>query len=116
MKRTRSQLLDRSAPIYLKDVVNFGPVTLFELESMGIVTFDQLETLGFEETARRWIEHYPQRLNVNAFVAILATLEGISWTQVNENQKMRARNLVNLLRAELHLPPVQTKKKKKQKF
>jgi hypothetical protein len=105
-RRRPAQEADRSAPVPLGEVVNFGPVTLAEFESLGIVTLDQLEELGFEETARRWVERYPERLNVNAFIGLVATLDGVVWTRVNASQKAKARNLVNQMKRELGLPPV----------
>lgn len=113
--RKISQELDRSTPVPLAKVVNFGPVTLAEFESVGITTLDQIEELGFEETARRWTEKYPERINVMAFVGIVATLDGIAWTKVNEAQKSKARSLVNQMRAELGLPGVKAARKMKRK-
>ena len=103
-KRKAAQEFDRTSAVPLTQVLNFGPVTRVELESVGIMTLDQIEDLGFEETARRWVEKYPERLNVNAFIGIVATLDGVSWTRVNSAQKAKARALVNKMRAELGLP------------
>lgn len=116
-KRNRkpAEEFDRSKPIPLSDVINFGPVTLAEFESMGITTLDQIEDLGLEEAARRWVEYYPERLNVNAFIGLIATLDGISWSKVSANQRSRARALANLLRRELNLPLVMHARSKRKK-
>lgn len=84
----------------LSKLVNFGPVTLPEFEAMGIRTFGQLEELGWEEVCRKWVENFPERLNVNAFIGVIATLEGISWTKVTASDRAKARRLVNVLRRE----------------
>lgn len=86
-------------PTPLASVVNFGPVTLPELASVGITSVDQLERLGAEEVCRRWIERYPDRLNVNAIVGVVATLEGVPWTRVSPAGRAQARAIANELRA-----------------
>lgn len=101
-----------SKKIPLSKLINFGPVTLSEFESMGIKTFGQLEAIGWENVCRKWVEYYPERLNVNAFIGIIATLEGISWTKITLSDKAKARNLVNELRQEYGMPPTKTPKKK----
>lgn len=92
---------DRSRPVPLSEVINFGPTTLPELEACGVRTLDDLEALGLEETARRWVELFPQRLNANAMLALVATLEGVGWTQATSGQRERARRLVRDMRREL---------------
>ena len=89
----------RSLP--LEQLINFGPVTLAEFHSMKLRTFGQLEDLGWEEVCRKWVEHFPERLNVNAFVGVIATLEGISWTKVSSSDKAKARQLVRQITGEL---------------
>lgn len=99
----------------LSQLVNFGPVTLPELESLGFKTLSDLRKKGWEEVCRKWAEYFPERLNVNAFIGVIATLEGIPWTKISSSQRDQARNLVNELRKEFHLPmvkPAKTKKKK----
>jgi hypothetical protein len=84
----------------LARIKNFGPVTLREFHAMGIEYLDQLEALGFEEVCRRWVEAYPQRLNANAFLGIVCTLEGTVWTQASSSQRAAAHALVAELRRE----------------
>jgi hypothetical protein len=81
-------------------VVNFGPVTLPEFAAIGITTVDQIERLGAEEVCRRYVEHFPSRLNVNAFVGVVATLEGVPWTRVSPGGRALARRIADTLRAE----------------
>lgn len=88
----------RSTP--LSRLVNFGPVTLREFTAMGLLTYGQLEDLGWEEVCRKWVESFPERLNVNAFIGVIATLEGIPWTRISKSDRAKARNLVSLLRQE----------------
>lgn len=97
--RTRA-LRDRAPwdPTPLASVVNFGPVVLPELAAVGITTVDQLERLGAEEVCRRWVERYPERLNVNAIVGIVATLEGVPWTRVSPAGRAAARAIADELR------------------
>jgi hypothetical protein len=101
-RKTISDLASTQNPrtVPLRDLINFGPVTLVEFETMGIRTFGQLEDLGFEAVCRKWVEHYPERLNVNAFIGVIATLEGISWTKVTSSDRSRAKNLVIKMKQE----------------
>ncbi|OQW55048.1 MAG: hypothetical protein A4S09_17100 [Proteobacteria bacterium SG_bin7] len=99
----------------LSQLINFGPVTLEEFHSMGFTTLGQLEALGWEDVCRKWVEHFPERLHVMAFVGVIATLEGIPWTKVTEAEKAPARRLVNELRREFGMPSVKPPKRKKRK-
>ena len=83
----------------LADVVNFGPVTLPEFAAIGITTVDQIERLGVDEVCRRYVERFPERLNVNAVVGVVATLEGVPWTRVSASGRARARRIVDDLKA-----------------
>ncbi len=89
----------------LAKVVNFGPVTLPEFEAIGITTVDQIERLGAEETCRRYVERYPERLNVNALLGVVATLEGVPWTRISPGGKALARRIADTLRAEFGAVP-----------
>lgn len=97
--RTRA-LADRRPgdPTPLDQVVNFGPVTLPEFAAIGLTTVDQLERLGAEEVCRRYVERFPERLNVNAVVGVVATLEGVAWTRISPRGKALARRIVDDLR------------------
>lgn len=98
--RARALALRRHGdPTPLATVVNFGPVTLPELAAVGITTVDQIERLGAEEVCRLWIERHPERLNVNAIVGVVATLEGVPWTKVSPAGKALARAIAAELRA-----------------
>lgn len=104
---------DKSDVVLLRQVPNFGPVTLAEFKTMGIVSMDQIGALGAEGTARLWVQNFPQRLNANAFLGIVTALQGVVWTQANEEHRAQARALTNLLRAEAGLRPVQAPKRKR---
>ena len=80
--------------------MNFGPVTLPEFTAIGITTVDQIERLGAEETCRRYVERYPERLNVAAFLGVVATLEGVPWTKISPGGRALARRIADTLRAE----------------
>ena len=95
----------------LKGMKNFGPVTYKEFESMGILYLDQIESLGFEETCRKWVQYFPERLNANAFLGIACCLDGVTWTKASANHRREAHALVSLLRHEFGIP--KTKKAKK---
>ena len=90
----------------LKRIKNFGPVTLPELESMGLTTLEQLRAIGWEDVCRRWVEYYPERLNANAFLGVIASIEGIVWTRATSEHRALARQLVVELRSEYRRPPV----------
>lgn len=97
----------------LARLVNFGPVTLPEFEALGLKTLGDLRKLGWEDVCRKWVEFFPERLNVNAFIGVIATLEGISWTKISPAQRALARSLVNSLREENGLPAVKPAKKRR---
>lgn len=99
----------------ISKLVNFGPVTLPEIESLGFHNLRDLRKMGWEDVCRKWVENYPERLNVNAFIGIIATLEGIPWTKITPSQRSSARSLVNHLRREIHKPPVKGPRPKRRK-
>lgn len=99
----------------LSRLVNFGPVTLQEFTIMGLTTYGQLEDLGWEAVCRKWVEHFPERLNANAFIGIIATLEGLSWTKVSASDRAKARGLVNNLRYEYGMAIANPRRKTRQK-
>ncbi len=84
----------------LAQLVNFGPVTLPELESVGFKTLGDLRALGWQEVCRKWVEMYPERLNANAFIGIIAVLEGIVWTKISAAQRAQAKALVKKIKSE----------------
>ena len=71
-----------------------------------------MRKIGWGDLCCRWSENFPERLNVNAFIGILATLEGIDWTKITDGQRAQARRLVGNLRSELNLPPTKIVKRK----
>ncbi len=89
----------------LASIVNFGPVTLPEFEAVGITTVDQIERLGIEETCRRYVERFPERLNVNALIGVVATLEGVPWPRISPGGRALARRIADDLRAEFGATP-----------
>lgn len=101
--------------IPLKNVKNFGPVTLVEFDAMGIIFLDEIITLGFEETCRQWVQYFPERLNANAFMGIACAIDGVVWTKATAEHKALAHSLVRQLRKEYNLPPVKVGGKKKRK-
>lgn len=97
----------------LKSVKNFGPVTLAEFESMGLSTLEQVKKLGFEETCRKWVQYYPERLNANAFIGVICSIEDIVWTKATEEQRRSAHSMANLLRSEYGLPAKKPRQRRK---
>ena len=88
----------------LRELVNFGPVTLPELAASGGTTVDQIERLGAEEVCRRWVERFPERLNVNAVVGVVATLEGGPWARVSASGRAAARRILDGLEGKVRAP------------
>ena len=84
----------------LGKVKNFGPVTTAEFKAMGFEFLEQLATYDYETLCRKWVERFPQRLNANAFLGIICTLEGVVWTKATARQRKLAHSLVKRLKAE----------------
>lgn len=76
-----------------------GPTTASELESIGIDTVEKLCALGWEEAFVRWIEAYPERLNLNAATGLVAATLGVSYLALSAQEKARARALCDGLRS-----------------
>lgn len=102
MKRTKKRLLAPAEgqldSTLISQLINFGPVTAPELESLGFRTLGDLRRSGWEEVCIKWVESYPERNNVNAFIGVIATLEGIVWTQVTSSHRAMARALVKKIK------------------
>jgi hypothetical protein len=77
-----------------------GPLTASELESLGIRTVEKLQALGWEEAFLRWVEAYPERLNLNAAAGLVAAEIGVSWRELGEKEKALARSVVDRVRRE----------------
>ncbi len=77
-----------------------GPTCDPELASIGIETLDDLRELGWEEVCARWADAYPLRLNVNAFVGVVAAIEGVDWRELDPAWKSRIRALRDRLARE----------------
>lgn len=92
-------------PLPLSRVKNFGPVTRAEFESMGLTTLEQVKNLGFEDTCRRWVQYYPERLNANAFIGVICSIEDTVWSKATLQQRREAHAMVRELRFESGLPP-----------
>lgn len=94
---------------FLKRVKNFGPVTCAEFESMGLTTLEQVKSLGFEEVCRKWVQFYPERLNANAFIGVICSIEDTVWTKATPQQRRMAHAMVRELRLEFGLPQIRRK-------
>ncbi len=107
-KKKASSKYPDSTP--LRKVKNFGPVTSGELNSIEIVTIGQIRKFGFEETCRKWVQYYPERLNANAFLGIICSIENTLWTKATAEQRKAAHSMTRLLRSEFGLPPRKPKR------
>lgn len=87
-------------------------ITEAELESIGLGSAERVAAIGWEEAFLRWVEAYPERLNLNAAVGVIAKAEGISWLRVRASEKERARVLVNALRRERGLKPAKVRQRR----
>jgi hypothetical protein len=87
-------------------------ITEVELESLGLGSSTRIAKMGWEEAFLRWVEAYPERLNLNAAVGLIAKAEGTSWLKVRASEKERARVFIDALRRERGLKPtVKTRRK-----
>jgi len=98
----------------LKGLKNFGPVTLAEFQAMGIEYLDEIASLGFEKTCRLWIQHFPDRLNANAFLGIVCSLDGVVWREATSGHRASAHALARQLRQELGKPQVKSRRPRRQ--
>lgn len=110
LKRRVISVEDHQENTPVSALINFGPVTLPEIESLGFRTLGDLREAGWEDVCRRWAESFPERLNVNAFIGIIATLDGIVWTRISPSQRTLARNLVRKMKIELGIFRGKTKR------
>ncbi|MGE3975163.1 MAG: TfoX/Sxy family protein [Bdellovibrionales bacterium] len=92
-----------NGPTLLSQIKNFGPVTRAEFNSMGITTLEQVKKIGFEEMCRKYVMYYPERLNANAFLGIICSIENTVWTQATPKQRSMARQMAQFLRREYGL-------------
>ena len=82
----------------IEKALNIGPICSAELSSIGIDTVEKLQDLGWEEVFLRWIEAYPERINLNAATGLIGAEEEIDWRSVSPLKKAKARALVERLR------------------
>ena len=83
-----------------KHIPGFGPACTPELQAVGIDSIERIRELGWEEAYLRWVERFPNRINVNAAVAMFAAEQNMSWLLVSREEKERARRLVQRLRSQ----------------
>ena len=91
--------MSKQTPI--EEAKNLGPISGAELRSVGIETLEQLQELGWEEVFERWVEAYPERINLNAATALIGAIEGCDWRQVPVSLKAEAKGLINSYRKSL---------------
>lgn len=77
---------------------NLGRLTARELNRAGIHSLEELRSLGWEEAFARWVEHYPERLNLNAAAALIGAIEDVDWRKIRAEEKARARKLLAALK------------------
>jgi hypothetical protein len=82
-----------------------GLITSGELASIGLGVVEAITAMGWEEAFVRWVEAYPERLNVNAAVGLIAAVRRVPWLDVDDADKAHARSLVDALRRERGMPP-----------
>ncbi|MEQ1876711.1 MAG: TfoX/Sxy family protein [Bdellovibrionia bacterium] len=107
MRGNRKQ--QKGGPTLLSSIKNFGPVTLAEFHSMNITTLEQLKKTGFEDMCRKYVMYYPNRLNANAFLGVICSIENTVWTQATARQRSEARNMVRLLKTEFGISNTRTR-------
>ncbi|MDD9952137.1 MAG: TfoX/Sxy family DNA transformation protein [Zetaproteobacteria bacterium] len=78
---------------------NLGPVTAAEMETFGITHLEQIEEMGWEVFMERYVRHFPQRLHLTAFLAVIGALHDQDWRQVDVSEKKRAQKMILALKA-----------------
>ena len=96
MKRTMTRKPIEQTPI--SDGRNLGPITEAELGSIGLNSIEQIQALGWEEVCIRYCEAYPERLNLNAFTAIIGAIVDQDWRRIDPDLKSQARVLLRHLK------------------
>ncbi|HEX7927401.1 MAG TPA: hypothetical protein VF678_07410 [bacterium] len=84
--------------------ITMGPVTAAELAAIGLSSPAKIRALGWEAAFERWVERYPNRLNVNAAVGIVSVVDNVSWLKLPAARKAEARRVVEALRARFRRP------------
>ncbi|MCB0366937.1 MAG: TfoX/Sxy family DNA transformation protein [Bdellovibrionaceae bacterium] len=83
----------------IADARNLGPVTADELASIGILSLEEMIDMGWEEVCIRYVEAYPERLNLNAFTAIIGAIENQDWRKVDSATKIEAKLLIKKIKS-----------------
>ncbi|MFK8137789.1 MAG: TfoX/Sxy family DNA transformation protein [Bdellovibrionales bacterium] len=75
------------------DLKNLDSLLESELNSCGYKTAQDLVETGWEEVCLHLVEAYPERLNLNAFHAIIGAIHDKDWKEIEPNLKTQARQL-----------------------
>ena len=84
--------------IAISDARNLGPVSASEMEAMGIYYLDQIIEMGWENFCIQYVELFPNRLNLNAFAAIIGAIEDQDWRKIDPQFKAQARSLIRQIK------------------
>lgn len=90
---------DSKNRIPIEKARNLGPVSAAEMQAMGIQYLDQIIEMGWEEFCIQYVELYPERLNLNAFTAIIGAIEDQDWRKIDPSLKSEAKKLLKQLKA-----------------
>ena len=82
----------------ISEARNLGQVSEFEFATLGVHYLEDIEAIGWQEFCVRYIEMYPNRLNLNAFTAIIGALYDQDWRTIDSYLKLKARQLIKQIK------------------
>lgn len=83
----------------IEEAKNLGLATGAELRSLGLDTVEKLKRMGWERALELWTQHFPQRLHLMGFYAIIGAVEEQSARKLDPDLKAEARALLRSLKS-----------------
>lgn len=78
---------------------NLSDLTGGELRGVGIETLEDLRRVGWREACLMLVSENPQRINLNAFTAIIGAEMDLDWRNVDPKLKEEARQMIKAMKS-----------------
>ena len=88
--------MSRRTPV--EEARNLGPITVAEFSTLGVVDLEQIKEVGWEDFCIKYVEFFPERLNLNAFYAIIGAIYDQDWREIDSDLKLQAQKLQKRLK------------------